>query len=127
MNPMMQMMSMMGAGSMMGGGMMGDAELLGTAVGEVRYDIPLCAQVAIQNLNGSFLDGAQISVWADPVSQDGSKLIIQGLSPTTQWQELKDHFATCGQVAFANVKGGVGKGKGKGMSMNPMMAKMNMM
>merc|ERR1719162_2971755 len=58
-------------------------------------------------------------------SQDGSKLIVKGIPPGVEWQELKDHFASLGQVAFADVKG-AGKGKHKGVGkfmamMNPMM------
>merc|ERR1719287_474262 len=72
-----------------------------TYVGEVRYDNPLHAQQALQQLNGSALGGSQIFVQASPGSQDGTKLLVRGLTAATQWQELKDHFGVIGTVAFA--------------------------
>merc|ERR1711862_105161 len=36
-------------------------------------------------------------------SQDGTKLMVKGFTPGTQWQELKDHFGQVGPVAFAAV------------------------
>jgi len=94
-------------------------------VGEVRYDDPSHAQQAVIELNGSTLGGGEITVIQDTKSQDGSKLIVQGIPAGIEWQELKDHFASLGQVAFADVKG-AGKGKHKGVGkfmamMNPMM------
>merc|ERR1712187_678222 len=91
---------------------------------EVRYDDPQHAQLALQTLNGIVLQGSTISITAAPGSQDGSKLLVIGLNPATQWQELKDHFAQCGQVAFANVLSGAKGSGGKGMQMNPMMQMM---
>jgi len=84
--------------------------------GEVRYDDPAHAHLAMTSLNGSFLGGAPIYIEMDPKSSDRAKLIIHGLTPGTEWQELKDHFAVAGTVAFAQIhtKGGVGKGKGMG-------------
>lgn len=99
-------------------------------VGEVRYDDPSHAQQAVTELNGSRLGGGKISVTQDMKSQDGSKLIVKGIPPGIEWQELKDHFASIGQVAFADVKG-AGKGKnkaaGKGMVMVDPMMMMQMM
>lgn len=84
--------------------------------GEVRYDDPSHAQQAIDVLNGSKLGGAEITVTMDRTSTDGSKLVVKGIPAGIEWQELKDHFASVGQIAFANVKGvGKGKGKAKGM------------
>jgi len=88
-------------GMMAGGGLMA----------EVRYDDPSHAELAAATLNGMELEGFPLSVEVDHKSKDGSKLIISGVNPITAWQELKDHFAQCGVVAFADVKG---KGKGKG-------------
>lgn len=91
--------------------------------GEVRYDNPEHAQIAVSTLNGSTLGGSQIAVALDHNSQDGSKLTVTGIPPHIEWQDLKDHFAQVGQVAFANVGEGKGKGKGKGGGgdMNPQM------
>lgn len=86
----------------------------GGLIGEVRYDDPSHAMVAMQSLNGSMLCGSQIFVRADPFSQDGSKLIVSGIGANCAWQELKDHFATVGTVAFANTAPINGKGGGKG-------------
>lgn len=49
--------------------------------------------------------GAQISVSADSRSQDGTKLLISNLPAGVEWQELKGHFAQCGEVAYAGVFG----------------------
>lgn len=82
--------------------------------GEVRYDDPQHAQLALRTLNGSMLGASQIFIQTDPMSTDGSKLTVTGIAPGTDWRNLKDLFATIGTVAFADVKGG-GKGfKGGG-------------
>jgi len=81
-------------------------------VGEVRYDDASLAQVAVASFNGSMLGGAEIEVKLDMNSQDGSKVVVKGIPPGLDWQELKDHFGTIGRVAFCDVKGGKGKGKG---------------
>merc|ERR1719329_1871186 len=83
------------------------------AIGEIRYDNPLHAQMAVAMLNGSAFNGGMITVNWDMNSKDGTKLIVEGIPPGTEWQELKDHFAQMGTVAFAGVKGAA-KGKGKG-------------
>lgn len=75
----------------------------GACIGEVRYDVLAHAKMALQQLNGSTLGEATIWVMTAPGSVDGSKLVVQGLTPGTQWQELKDHFSRIGQVAFAAV------------------------
>jgi len=103
---------MMGNIMNMMGGMMG-----GMGVGEVRYDDPRHATMAVKRLNGSFLMGSQISVSLDESSKDRSKVIVTGLSPAVQWQELKDHFKTIGSVAHAAVGGAGGGGKGQGGGM----------
>eukprot|EP00927_Polykrikos_kofoidii_P008446 TRINITY_DN13500_c0_g1_i1.p1 TRINITY_DN13500_c0_g1~~TRINITY_DN13500_c0_g1_i1.p1 ORF type:complete len:352 (-),score=80.47 TRINITY_DN13500_c0_g1_i1:61-1116(-) len=72
-------------------------------IGEVRFDDPDHAKMAMTSLNGSTLDGATIFIQAAPNSKDNGKLIVSGLAPSTQWQELKDHFAVVGPVAFAEV------------------------
>jgi len=77
----------------------------GVRNGEVRYDNPQHAQVAAAMLNGSQLGSSMITVTMDMTSKDGSKVLVSNVGPEIQWQELKDHFAQAGQVAFANVKG----------------------
>merc|ERR1711988_1076946 len=78
----------------------------GGLTGEVRYDFPMCSQMAVQMLNGSMLKGSKISVEIDYNSKDMSKLVVKGIPHGVSWQDLKDHFSCVGQVAFANVKGG---------------------
>lgn len=73
--------------------------------GEVRYSTASDAQSAIAALDGSMILGAQISVTADSRSQDGTKLLISNLPAGVEWQELKGHFAQCGEVAYAGVFG----------------------
>lgn len=92
-----------GAGKGRANAMSGGAGM-GGGTGEVRFDFPMHAQLAANMLNGSTLGGATISVGLDQSSQDGSKVWISGLPATVQWQELKDHMAQCGQVAFAKIK-----------------------
>mmetsp|Transcript_97595 Transcript_97595/g.271522 ORF Transcript_97595/g.271522 Transcript_97595/m.271522 type:complete len:545 (+) Transcript_97595:100-1734(+) len=75
-------------------------------IGEVRYETPEEAQQAVSVLNGSVIEGATISAMLDQSSKDNSKLIITGLPSGLQWQELKDHCAQGGRVAYVNVKQG---------------------
>jgi len=88
--------------------------------GEVRYDSPEHTAMALKRLNGSILGDKQIWLTLDPNSKDQTRLLVSGLSPYIQWQELKDHFGCIGTVAFAqvNVNGGFGApaafGKGLG-------------
>jgi len=51
----------------------------------------------------------------DKKGEEGSKLFIGNLSWDTTWQELKDHFASCGTVEHSNVAvGRDGRKKGFG-------------
>eukprot|EP00811_Abedinium_folium_P026822 NODE_3994_length_1951_cov_8.578399.p1 GENE.NODE_3994_length_1951_cov_8.578399~~NODE_3994_length_1951_cov_8.578399.p1 ORF type:complete len:344 (-),score=98.92 NODE_3994_length_1951_cov_8.578399:446-1477(-) len=84
-------------------------------MGEVRYDSVADARNAARVLNGVELrKGFPLSIQMDQRSKDGTKLIIQGIPGGIEWQEMKDHFAQIGVVAFAEVIGAKGKGKGKG-------------
>ncbi|CAK0819947.1 unnamed protein product, partial [Prorocentrum cordatum] len=80
--------------------------------GEVRFMDPQQTMQALTTLNGSFLGTSQIFLTLDHGSTDQSKLNVTGISPTTSWQDLKDHFAQIGQVAFADVHRSKGAGKG---------------
>eukprot|EP00927_Polykrikos_kofoidii_P035158 TRINITY_DN29731_c0_g2_i1.p1 TRINITY_DN29731_c0_g2~~TRINITY_DN29731_c0_g2_i1.p1 ORF type:complete len:453 (-),score=102.28 TRINITY_DN29731_c0_g2_i1:39-1247(-) len=119
-----------GAGGMGGGAKHGGIESFGmmggTSVGEVRFESPEVAKQAMMSLNGSELGGSQIFVMAAPGSADGSKLLVQGISPGTQWQDLKDHCSQVGPVAFCQIMPanpmGMGMGMGMPMPMMPMMA-----
>lgn len=80
---------------------------------EVRYDSADHTKLAASMLHGSDFGGREISVTMDPKSKDGTKLLVSGLAPGTQWQELKDHFGTVGPVGFCQVSSGLaGQGKG---------------
>lgn len=91
----------------------------GSRVAEVRFDTMGACEMALA-LDGSYLAGARISVEWDHTSQEGTKVKVGGIPPGVEWQDLKDHFAMCGQVAFVNIesakgaKGGGGGGKGGG-------------
>mmetsp|Transcript_96803 Transcript_96803/g.172213 ORF Transcript_96803/g.172213 Transcript_96803/m.172213 type:complete len:459 (-) Transcript_96803:42-1418(-) len=77
----------------------------GEKIGEIRFDDPDDAQVAVDHLSGSMMaDGSTISVELDPNSSDGTKLVVKGVAPSCQWQELKDHFKDIGVVAYAGFK-----------------------
>lgn len=82
----------------------------GGNMGEVRFDDPSLVQDAVDALNGSDLGGSVITVRIDQTSKDGSKVIVTGIPPGLDWQQLKDHFASVGPVAFASVNKGGGKG-----------------
>jgi len=82
----------------------------GSGMGEVRFDDPSLVQEAVDFLDGSELGGSVIRVRIDQSSKDGSKVFVSGLPPGVDWQTLKDHFSSVGQVAYANVNKGVGKG-----------------
>jgi len=75
------------------------------SAGEVRFSNPAAAQAALRELDGSVLLGSQIAVTLDARSHDGTKLLISNLPAGLEWQELKGHFAQCGDVAFAGVFG----------------------
>merc|ERR1740123_498833 len=104
----MGMGGMMPMGGMAMGGMGGMAAMGGGCgggrTGEVRFDSPQSAMVAIQALNGSALGGQQIQVAADTSSVDGTKVTVTGLAPGVGWQDLKDLFKQAGNVAFAGIK-----------------------
>lgn len=85
----------------------------GTVIGEVRYDAREHAQRALEQLDGSILAGAAISLVLDGTSKDGTKLFVSGIPLGVEWQELKDHFSPIGTVGYAGIKGG-GKGGSKG-------------
>lgn len=82
-------------------------------VAEVRFASEEAAQKALE-MSGTVLEGRTINVKEDKNSKDGTKVIVTGLSHTCQWQELKDHFAGCGRVAFAGKKKPMGAGMGAG-------------
>jgi len=90
----------------LGGGGVGPA--MGRArLGEVRFEGPAASsavQVAIDSYNGMDYKGYVLSVSTHTASQDGTKISVGNLPPQTAWQELKDLFAECGPVAFANVR-----------------------
>eukprot|EP00933_Yihiella_yeosuensis_P061570 TRINITY_DN6439_c2_g1_i1.p1 TRINITY_DN6439_c2_g1~~TRINITY_DN6439_c2_g1_i1.p1 ORF type:complete len:581 (-),score=132.50 TRINITY_DN6439_c2_g1_i1:275-1939(-) len=88
----------MGGGAAYGGGGQG-------AVGEVRFDDPAHAQMAVDRVNGTFVNGSKVYVSLDQASHDGAKIVVTGLKPSFRWQELKDIFSHIGQVAYAAVTG----------------------
>jgi len=91
-----------GMGGMMGGmgGMMGGG---GAKSGEVRYENPMHAQMAVAMLNGSQLGSGMINVAIDANSPDGSKVSVSNIAADVNWQSMKDHFKQLGNVAFAKV------------------------
>ena len=44
----------------------------------------------------------------------GTRVFVQGLTPETSWQTLKDHFRLAGEVVFASVSVDVTTGRSKG-------------
>merc|ERR1719356_848233 len=59
--------------------------------------------MAVQTLNGYQWSGSILQVNLNPGSQDGTKLSVSGVPAGAAWQELKDLFASCGTVMYANV------------------------
>mmetsp|Transcript_12889 Transcript_12889/g.22272 ORF Transcript_12889/g.22272 Transcript_12889/m.22272 type:complete len:416 (-) Transcript_12889:66-1313(-) len=99
----------------------------GEMTGEVRFEDAEAANTALTSMNGSFLGGGRIFIQTDPTSHDGTKLIVRGVQPGVEWQELKDHFGSVGTVAFCTIKPAPGsavlapaKGIGKNGGMLPM-------
>merc|ERR1719507_1513366 len=78
----------------------------GPQVAEVRFHDPSHAQAAVQFLNGSSLNGTSISVEWDASSKDGSKLQVSNIPAGVRWEQVKEHFQQCGEVAFAGYKDG---------------------
>mmetsp|Transcript_68244 Transcript_68244/g.134144 ORF Transcript_68244/g.134144 Transcript_68244/m.134144 type:complete len:134 (+) Transcript_68244:2-403(+) len=86
-----------------GAGKMGKA--MGPMVsGEIRYENPMHAMLAVMSLNGTPFKGTTIMCGFDELSGDQSKIWISGLPAGTNKQELRNHFANCGPVAFAALK-----------------------
>eukprot|EP00747_Dinoflagellata_sp_TGD_P141824 gnl/TRDRNA2_/TRDRNA2_176173_c0_seq43.p1 gnl/TRDRNA2_/TRDRNA2_176173_c0~~gnl/TRDRNA2_/TRDRNA2_176173_c0_seq43.p1 ORF type:complete len:400 (+),score=71.92 gnl/TRDRNA2_/TRDRNA2_176173_c0_seq43:104-1303(+) len=73
--------------------------------GEVRYSNAEDANKAVKKLQGQILHGWPMEIRPDPMSQDGTKLIVENLAPTVTWQALKDVFKTIGRVEFAGREG----------------------
>merc|ERR1740121_1527389 len=106
------------------------------AAAEVRFENEADAMQAVQLLNGTSIGGGELTVTLDEGSQDRTRLIVSGVPPGVEWQELKDHFGQVGTVAYANIpkpgqKGGKGAngkggdfGMGKGMMASPQMQAM---
>jgi RNA recognition motif-containing protein len=85
----------------------------------VRYDNPGEAQFAAEKLNGSYINDTQIQVILDPASKDVTRVKVANIPSEAEWQEIKDHFRTAGQVAFVDIGG---KGGGKGVPGGPVQA-----
>eukprot|EP00747_Dinoflagellata_sp_TGD_P141814 gnl/TRDRNA2_/TRDRNA2_176173_c0_seq34.p1 gnl/TRDRNA2_/TRDRNA2_176173_c0~~gnl/TRDRNA2_/TRDRNA2_176173_c0_seq34.p1 ORF type:complete len:420 (+),score=69.98 gnl/TRDRNA2_/TRDRNA2_176173_c0_seq34:61-1320(+) len=73
--------------------------------GEVRYSNAEDANKAVKKLQGQILHGWPMEIRPDPMSQDGTKLIVENLAPTVTWQALKDVFKTIGRVEYAGREG----------------------
>jgi len=70
--------------------------------GEVRFSSPEAVQQALL-LHGTDFMGSTIGVELDEKSKDGTKVIVTNILQSHGWQDLKDHFGTCGTVVFTNV------------------------
>lgn len=73
--------------------------------GEIRYANVESTQTALQTLNGATFMDSTIELQEDPRSQDGSKIMVTNLPAGIEWQQLKEFFAQCGEVAFAGIFG----------------------
>eukprot|EP00930_Biecheleria_cincta_P019967 TRINITY_DN15108_c0_g2_i1.p1 TRINITY_DN15108_c0_g2~~TRINITY_DN15108_c0_g2_i1.p1 ORF type:complete len:468 (+),score=114.82 TRINITY_DN15108_c0_g2_i1:57-1406(+) len=72
-------------------------------IAEIRYENPQHAVQAVALLNGSRFNGAEISITQD-TGRDGSRLFIRGVPSGSRWQDLKEHFAPLGPIAYAGIK-----------------------
>ena len=64
---------------------------------------------------GAAAEGGDTTTSSPSDKVEGSQLFIGNLSWDTTWQELKDHFASCGDVQYSNVAvGRDGRKKGFG-------------
>mmetsp|Transcript_26646 Transcript_26646/g.41507 ORF Transcript_26646/g.41507 Transcript_26646/m.41507 type:complete len:135 (-) Transcript_26646:94-498(-) len=90
-------------------------------VGCVEFSTPAEAEVAINTLNGTELDGRQLKLehWtgakgARVLGDDACKVHVSNLNYHTRMWKLRQHFECCGEVKFARVMmDNTGKGKGK--------------
>lgn len=82
----------------------------GAGAGEIRFDCSATAQQAIALLNGSTFQNSTISVVQDGGCRDGSRVLVFGVPPDAERQDMKVHFEQAGRVEFCGWKG---KGKGK--------------
>lgn len=74
-------------------------------VGEVRFEFPHFAELAVESMNGVPLNGSPLSLRLDEQSKDGTRILVEGIPDGVEWQELKDHFAQVGNLAFVNIRG----------------------
>ncbi|CAE7596031.1 unnamed protein product, partial [Symbiodinium pilosum] len=82
--------------------------VFGVGRGTVRFETAEMAEEAVSALDGQELRGATISARLDPSSKDGSKIFVDGLEPSVEWQDLKDFCAQVGVVAFVKVEKAAG-------------------
>lgn len=75
-------------------------------LGEVRYENPQHALLAVQQLNNSIFLGSVLNLQLSTASQDGTKVSIRGIPPGAHWNDLKQHFGQVGPVAYAAVPQG---------------------
>eukprot|EP00747_Dinoflagellata_sp_TGD_P141844 gnl/TRDRNA2_/TRDRNA2_176173_c0_seq63.p1 gnl/TRDRNA2_/TRDRNA2_176173_c0~~gnl/TRDRNA2_/TRDRNA2_176173_c0_seq63.p1 ORF type:complete len:378 (+),score=65.51 gnl/TRDRNA2_/TRDRNA2_176173_c0_seq63:61-1194(+) len=73
--------------------------------GEVLFSNAEDANTAVKRMNGQLLHGWPMEVRHDPTSQDRTKLIVENLAPSVNWQALKDVFKTIGHVRYAGRDG----------------------
>lgn len=93
-------------------GLQGGGQKAPNTIAELRYENPFDAQRALKEMNGEVVNGNQVFVMADQTSKDGSKLLVTGLAPGTDWKEVKEQFSAVGPVAFCQVKSGPEGGAG---------------
>jgi RNA recognition motif-containing protein len=82
-------------------------------VGEVRFDSASTAQQAIALLHGSTFKNTTLTVVQDGGCRDGSRVLVFGVPPDVDRQDLKSHFEQAGRVEFCGWKGKGFKGGGK--------------
>eukprot|EP00747_Dinoflagellata_sp_TGD_P092220 gnl/TRDRNA2_/TRDRNA2_165330_c0_seq1.p1 gnl/TRDRNA2_/TRDRNA2_165330_c0~~gnl/TRDRNA2_/TRDRNA2_165330_c0_seq1.p1 ORF type:complete len:334 (-),score=62.18 gnl/TRDRNA2_/TRDRNA2_165330_c0_seq1:136-1089(-) len=69
--------------------------------GEVRYSNAQDANNAVKRLNGQLLHGRPMELRLDPMSQDGTKVIVENLASSVDKQVLKNVFKSIGKIEFA--------------------------
>ncbi|OLQ07214.1 hypothetical protein AK812_SmicGene9404 [Symbiodinium microadriaticum] len=79
----------------------------------VRFETPAIAEEAAAALDGQDLRGIGVTFTLDPLPSDyqmtlpipfdGTKIFVDNLEPSVEWQDLKDFCAQVGAVAFVKV------------------------
>jgi len=76
----------------------------GPVVAEVRFFDDVSAAAAVAELSGTFIGDSQVEVWVSPASEEGTTVLVRGVTAAHSRQEVEDHFQPVGNVEFCDVR-----------------------